>query len=411
MASEFQQSPQPVSTPSETDQILASDTSNYPRRSFLKVATATAAALRPVSKLAVPATVAIATSGAVSATIPCAAAAHSASPKSLKYDLEQAEPLRYAGGTSRIVTSANIAKLSGLSMASLHIDPGAMQELHWHTNANELNYCLSGQGEIGIFVSGSQASLFTIQSGSTSFVPMGAAHYIRNTGLEVLHLITGFSNEQPEHISFSNSLGDIPRNLLAQNFELPTQSFPVLPQQHEQFLVKVGQVSPTGASSSSPYTVNIKDIPRATYDGGFLITVSPQFIAALDEIALIYLQGKPGVLREPHWHPNVAELGYYAQGSAQIEVIAPNEQRETFVVQPGNVAFIPMNHFHYIDSISNDPLTALFFFSNSKPSHIDLSQVMNAFPHEVIAASFGSNLRVFDNIPNLGDVTIVSKRT
>lgn len=407
MVSEFEKSAEPVSITDETNASSESDIDNYRRRSLLKGATVAAA----LSKLAVPATVAAATGGAMFAMTPQTAVAHSSTdPKSFKYQLEQAEPQRYAGGTSRMATAANIAELSGLAMASLHIDPGAMQELHWHTNANELNYCLSGQGEIGIFLSGTKASLFTIQAGSASFVPVGAAHYIRNTGSEVLHVITGFSHEQPEHISFSDSFGFIPRNLLAQTFELPTESFPALPQQKEQFLVKVGQVSPTGASSSSPLTVNVNDIPPVNYDGGSLRTVSTQFIAALDGINLVHLQEKPGALREPHWHPNVAELGYYVQGSAQIAVIAPNEERETFLVQPGNLGFIPRNYLHYVKNVSNDPLEAIVFFSSNKQTHIDLSQVMGLFPHEVIAASFGSNLHIFDKIPDVGDVTIVAKR-
>src|SRR5262249_25320014 len=131
--------------------------------------------------------------------------------------------------------------------------------------------------------------IFTIEPGSASFMPVGAPHYIRNTGPDVLHLIVGFSNEQADLIALSNTLGFVPRNLMAQTFGLPTQSFPPLSQQKLQLLVKAGQVAPTGASPSSPFTVNIKDIPPVNFPGGTLTVVSPQSIPTLDGITMVYL--------------------------------------------------------------------------------------------------------------------------
>jgi len=284
-----------------------------------------------------------------------------------------------------------------------------MRGLFWHLNAHALSYCLSGQGEIGMFLSGKKATVVAIQPGTIVFVPIGTIYYIRNTGTEMLHMLVAFTHQQPESLNLSDTLGDLPRPLLAQTFGLSVQDFPALLQQRDQFLVNVSRVSSGNASSSAPYTAHLKDIPAQTFSGGIVKVLTPQLIPALDGISLFYLQGTPGALSEPHWHPNAHELGYYVQGSAQIEIIAP-ELREKFVVQPGDIAWIPQNYLHYIDNISSDPLTIVFFFSNSKPSHVDFSQVMSAFPHDLLATCFGSDLHIFDNIPNLGDVTLAAKQ-
>src|SRR6266700_3515041 len=352
MTQEIQQLPDLVPNLNQDDHHSKHENECFPRRSLLQGAAGAAVGT------ALLATRAVAMSNASTKVADVAAAAH-VSPLSFKYSLEQAAPQVYAGGMSRQATSANIAQLSGLSVLSLRVSPGAMREIHWHPNAAELTYCLSGQGEVGIFVSGNTADIFAIQQGSVSFVPIGAAHYISNTGSEVLHMISAFTNENPDHIDLSDTLGYIPRRLLAQTFELPKQGFPPLPQQPDRVLVHVGSVSPGSTFSSGKYTVNINTIPPTTYDGGTITAVSPQFLPALDGITVFYLQGKPGALREPHWHPNSAELGYIVQGNAAIEIIGPNEQCESFVARPGDIAFIPKNFLHHSDSVSQDPMTSL----------------------------------------------------
>lgn len=406
MISEDQQAMQTSSKTAATGP--EADTNGIPRRHLLKGATVAAATL---GALALPA-------GASAASAPktsvlTTASASASQPTSFLYNLEGSTPQIYPGGTNRTATSANVAELSGLSIHSMRIQPGALQELHWHTNAHELSYCLAGQGEVGIFITGGDTTVFPIVVGSTAFVPIGAAHYIRNTGPDVLHLIVGFSDEDAEHIDLSASFGFVPRALMAQTFGLHAQSFPALPQQSDQFLVNAGPIPATAPVSSptGPYTVNLpKDVPVQNLSGGTLNSLSPQFIPALSGMTLFYLQGTPGVLREPHWHQNAAEFNYIVQGTVQIEIIPPaDEPRSTFIARPGDVSFIPQNYLHYIDSVNNEPVTILVFFSNNRPAHVDLSQMMTFFPREVLAASFGSNLHIFDNIPSLSDVVLAAK--
>lgn len=409
MASEIQESQQPDPIPGATDQSTANQASNFPRRSLLKGTTVAAATLGALGGIALPASTASAKTNTTN--LPTGKlSARDKKPDSFKFSLEASDPQVFAGGTNKSAVAGDIEELSGLSLFSQRINPGAMRELHWHPNAHELNYCLSGQGEIGILFTGTANAVFPIEPGATTFVPMGATHYIRNTGTDVLHMIVAFTNESPEHIDFSDSLGFMPRSVLAQTYSIPTTSFPALPQQGDQFLVNVGQFPPTPPSSSSgPFTANFNNIAPKVFAGGTVAELTTQLIPSLSDITLFFLQAGPGGLREPHWHQNASELNYCVQGSALVNIIAPDEHRESFVVQPGDVAFIPQNYFHFIESITDEPLTLLVFFSNSSVGHIDLSQVTAFFQHGLLAASFGSDLHIFDNIPNLGDVFMAPK--
>jgi hypothetical protein len=69
--------------------------------------------------------------------------------------------------------------------------------------------------------------------------------------------------------------------------------------------------------------------------------------------------------------------------------VAPHHgRREPLEIGPGDVAFIPANHFHYIASTSDESLDFLVFFGDIEVPHIDPSQTFDYVPREVLAASF-----------------------
>jgi oxalate decarboxylase len=65
---------------------------------------------------------------------------------------------------------------------------------------------------------------------------------------------------------------------------------------------------------------------------------------------------KPNGIREPHWHPNAAELDYVIDGRAGMTILSPGGSVDTFDVSPSQIVFISPAYFHYIenpDSINN----------------------------------------------------------
>ena len=47
-------------------------------------------------------------------------------------------------GSMRRITADNLPILKRLSIKRVLLNPGAMRTPHWHANANELTYCVSG---------------------------------------------------------------------------------------------------------------------------------------------------------------------------------------------------------------------------------------------------------------------------
>ena len=68
-------------------------------------------------------------------------------------------------GSIQRLTADVFPILNGLSIKRLLIDPGAMRTPHWHANANELTYCVSGTALVSVLDTGSRFASFVVRSG------------------------------------------------------------------------------------------------------------------------------------------------------------------------------------------------------------------------------------------------------
>lgn len=331
------------------------------------------------------------------------------------FPLEASTPLTYAMGEVRWATARELPTLQGVSMASVRLAAGGMRELHWHLNANELNVCLAGAGQIGIFAPDGTSETIDIAPGSITFIPDGYTHYIANTGEEELHLVIAFTNEHLETTDFSQALPVLPTPLLAQVFGVPATDFPFLTTRGDRVLVSLeggDDVAATGtptADAASAYSVNVDQLAVTTLTGGTVQPLTNQQIPTLHDVTVFPLTAVPHGLREPHWHPNAAELNYCVSGQAQIGIVAPDGNVQTFAVNAGDIAYIPRSWFHYIANTSDEPLEFLIFFLTPDPriQTINLSLTVDHVPASVLAASFDSDPAAFTALPKRGNVGIV----
>jgi oxalate decarboxylase len=68
------------------------------------------------------------------------------------FDIKSIKPQTICNGGSRtIVNSDNFPILRGMATYSLLLKKGGVREPHWHPNAAELSYCLSGKAFMTIF--------------------------------------------------------------------------------------------------------------------------------------------------------------------------------------------------------------------------------------------------------------------
>ena len=67
-------------------------------------------------------------------------------------------------------------------MALVTVHPGGLRELHWHPNADEWQYFISGKGRMTVVDTGNKARTMDFQEGDVGYVQKTLLHYVENTG-------------------------------------------------------------------------------------------------------------------------------------------------------------------------------------------------------------------------------------
>lgn len=136
-----------------------------------------------------------------------------------RYPLDAQQPrVIPGGGTQKLVTAKEFPVSKTISGSVMELQPGALREMHWHPNADEWQYFISGQAEITIFLAEGNAVTEQFEAGDVGYVPMGAGHYIKNTGTGVCKILIGFNSGEYQSIDLSQWLATNPKDLLCGNF-------------------------------------------------------------------------------------------------------------------------------------------------------------------------------------------------
>ena len=85
-------------------------------------------------------------------------------------------------GTVQIADSTNFQVSKTVAAALVTVKPGGMREMHWHPNADEWQYYVSGQGRMTVFNAGPAAVTADFQPGDIGYVLKNLGHYVENTG-------------------------------------------------------------------------------------------------------------------------------------------------------------------------------------------------------------------------------------
>ncbi|HZC18985.1 MAG TPA: cupin domain-containing protein, partial [Rubrobacteraceae bacterium] len=150
-------------------------------------------------------------------------------PESYTWHMLAQEPIRTPGGWVRITDSRNFTVSKTIAAAHIEVEPGAMREMHWHPNADEWQYYLSGQGRMTVFASGGKARTFDYQAGDVGYVPFAMGHYIENTGDEPLVFLALFRSDHYADVSLAQWMGVLPPEMVKAHLNVDDEFIANLP--------------------------------------------------------------------------------------------------------------------------------------------------------------------------------------
>jgi oxalate decarboxylase len=144
-------------------------------------------------------------------------------PQSFDFKASQMKPTKVTrGGEVRIIDSKNFP-VTPIAAAMVRLKPGGLRELHWHPNADEWQYYISGKGRMTVFAAGTHARTMDFQEGDVGYILQSSPHYIQNTGDTDLVFLEMFKSDHYEDISLAEWMAHTPHQLIDQHLHVGKQ--------------------------------------------------------------------------------------------------------------------------------------------------------------------------------------------
>jgi oxalate decarboxylase len=318
------------------------------------------------------------------------------------FKFSQEKPHEKTAGGSR--TKANIINfpiLKGLSLYKLELEVNGVREPHWHANADELGVCVKGSALINLYGNHDAKATFLVNEGDVFLIPSGALHNIENMGETKAEFILCFSHENVEDFCLSNAMGMFTNAVLGNTWALDSSVFKNFSRLSECSFASLVQSKPLiheGARYESIYRYRLAETKAIlSSDAGSVRMAKQSFWPILQNQALYTLILTDKGMREPHWHPETAELGFVKKGKGRMSILSPDGNVDTYIMEEGDIYFIPKAYPHHIENLSLE-LELLIFFDQPAPSDVGFTGSVRSFSDTTLGASTNNGPAFFNNL-------------
>lgn len=110
--------------------------------------------------------------------------------------------------------------MSEMASSVMQLQPGAMQQLHWHTAANEWHYVVQGNVRFTLFGPEKHMATADLGPGGCAYIPANAGHSIKNVGAASCEVISVVDSPQYEEAGLSDWLRQALAHLLANHLAM-----------------------------------------------------------------------------------------------------------------------------------------------------------------------------------------------
>jgi oxalate decarboxylase len=144
---------------------------------------------------------------------------------------QQSAPMLTKGGEVRIIDSSKFKVSTTIAAAIVTVHPGGIRELHWHPNADEWQYYISGAGRMTVFNTGGRARTMDFQAGDVGYVLKTLPHYVENTGNTDLKFLEMFKSSFYQDLALSQWLTHTPPELVIAHLGIDKATLDAMPKE------------------------------------------------------------------------------------------------------------------------------------------------------------------------------------
>jgi oxalate decarboxylase len=314
-----------------------------------------------------------------------------------RYPMEQQRGRVTEGGSAKEATVKQLPISTGIAGVSMRLKPGGLRELHWHANAAEWAFLITGRVRTTVIGPDSLSETNDFDPGDVWYFPRGHGHAIQNLGREEAHFILVFDDggfSEYRTFSITDWLARTPAAVLSKNLGLPEAAFAKFPK--DEVFIPQGRVPESSASirqkmqKMSPLTHRFPLMaqPPAHFPGGEERRVSAKEFPVSKTITGIILDLQPGALRELHWHPHANEWLYFISGTAHVGLFGSHGRYRIEEFSTGDAGYIPQGFGHFIENTTDTTCRILIALDSGEYQEISLSTWLASNPNTIVADNF-----------------------
>jgi oxalate decarboxylase len=151
------------------------------------------------------------------------------SPFQYTFKMQAMSPTKQtAGGEARVVDSHNFPASKNIAAALVSVKPGGLREMHWHPNASEWQYYITGKARMTVFTTEGVRTM-DFNTNDVGFVPRVAGHYVENTGDTDLVFLELFAASEFADFSLNNWLRHLPPEMVTSHLNLDRENIGKIP--------------------------------------------------------------------------------------------------------------------------------------------------------------------------------------
>ncbi len=320
-----------------------------------------------------------------------------------RFAMEDQPPRTGNGGSAREASVAQFPVSQGIAGVSMRLAAGTMRELHWHANAAEWAYVVTGNCRATIYSPNGSSEAADFGPGDVWYFPRGHGHSIQGLGPGECHFILVFDNgafSEFATFSFSDWLAQTPADVVAQNLGLPASAIADFPTEEVYFAKgPIPPALPVPPASNTAHRFRLEAQTPRKFSGGELRLVTVDDFPVSTTMAGATMTLDPGGLRELHWHPNADEWQYVLEGSMRMTVFASKGRAETVELSAGDVGYVPQGYGHYLQNTGSGRCRLLLVFNAGTYEDIDLTSWIASNPAQLVATNLGVTESLAEKFP------------
>lgn len=322
-----------------------------------------------------------------------------------KFSLTNQKARELPDGWAKQATVIDFPVSKNIAGVLMSLKPEGLRELHWHANAAEWGFVISGNVRTTIINPEGQYETNDFKQGDIWYFPRGHGHSIEGLGPDGTTFMLVFDNgafSEFATFSITDWLAQTPREIVAKNLQVDAEDLKSLPDK-EVYIIPIKEKLVNKKLNSTPLTHKyslLSQKPLRDCDGGKLWIASSLEFPISTTITGGILILEPQALRELHWHPNADEWLYVISGNVRLTVFASSGLSSVVELSDGDIGYTPMGYGHSIENIGDNGCRLLIVFNSGTYEEISLSSWLSSNPDELVSANLNLPSDVVRKFPD-----------